>query len=327
MAGSIHRIGGQRQGGGCGLKIIDIKKKKWDNLRKIESSIIGHLGKKGILYKMKTAKFNYKNIQLHAIKKFRKICFNKIFPIDEELNKLIDVKQIGNKQKKMESHSFIKNPVSQNIFIYLIEYLISFSRQWFGLEDMKILDWGCGKGHISYLLNKRNVTVISCDLEVDNADSAFGQYVPIIENGNIEVVPLKHPYKLPFENDSFDVVLSFGVLEHVQNDFESLCELRRILKPHGLLFCFYLPYVYSYTQKIARIRGSNYHDRLYNKRKIEELLQKSNMELLDVWHRAIFPKNSVKLPLYHLFEKVDAFICSNTPLKHFATNIEFVAYK
>jgi len=57
------------------------------------------------------------------------------------------------------------------------------------------------------------------------------------------VAPLMHkPFvacdatRLPFENDSFDAVWSVTVLEHVPDPETALEEMRRVLKPGGLLF-------------------------------------------------------------------------------------------
>lgn len=42
---------------------------------------------------------------------------------------------------------------------------------------------------------------------------------------------------LPFADGSFDLVLSFHVLEHIPNDAAAMRELCRVLKPGGLLIC------------------------------------------------------------------------------------------
>jgi SAM-dependent methyltransferase len=189
------------------------------------------------------------------------------------------------------------------------------------------LDWGCGKGHVSYLLQKQGLQVISCDVMNNSGDSAYGQTVPIIDTFGINIVPLTHPYQLPFNDNSMDIVLSFGVLEHVTNDLASLQEIERILKPNGLFFCFDLPYVLSWTQKIAHMRGNYYHDRLYSRKSICQLLNLSGLSLLDFWHRQLLPKNSIRYVGYRFWETVDQVLTEYTPLRYFATNIEFVAVK
>lgn len=227
-----------------------------------------------------------------------------------------------------DSHAFLRNPTSQNVYLYLTSYVQAFSEYWFkkSLSELKILDWGCGKGHISYLMREMGAEITSCDVRGAD-DSSFGQNTPIIEKVSIDIIPLEHPYILPFKDTSLDIVLSFGVLEHVPNHLQSLQEINRILKPSGLFFCFFLPYHLSWTQRLAHLRGDFYHDRLYSKKMVKNLLEQSKLELVDIWHRQLLPKNSISYTNYHKFEFIDQWLTERTPLKYTATNIEFVACK
>ena len=228
----------------------------------------------------------------------------------------------------VDSHAFLRNPASQNVYLYLTNYVRAFSEYWFraSLSKLKVLDWGCGKGHISYLIKEMGAHITACDVRgVD--DSSFGQNTPIIEKASINVLPLEDPYILPFKDTTFDIVLSFGVLEHVPNHLASLQEIHRVLKPSGLLFCFFLPYYLSWTQRLAHLRGDFYHDRLYTKKMVKNLLLQTKLELIDLWHRQLLPKNSISYTNYRTFELVDQWLTERTPLKYTATNIEFVACK
>src|ERR1022692_4090848 len=91
--------------------------------------------------------------------------------------------------------------------------------------DLSILDWGCGKGHVSKLIRDLGPKHLdSCDLLSDSGDSTFGQEAPIIKRFSIPVMPLQHEYVLPYDSASFDALLSVGVLEHVANERASLAE-------------------------------------------------------------------------------------------------------
>jgi SAM-dependent methyltransferase len=191
---------------------------------------------------------------------------------------------------------------------------------------LSVLDWGCGKGHVSKLLRDLGPgSLRSCDLASDEEDSAFGQDTPLIREFNIPVTPLDHEYKLPYPDATFDVVLSVGVLEHVANDLASLAEIGRVLRPRGMFFCFNLPTSLSWTQKLSHMRGNLYHDRLYDERHIREMLSLVEFDLLDLWYRQMLPKNSVHYPMFRLWERIDQFITFYSPLRVFATSIEFVA--
>jgi 2-polyprenyl-3-methyl-5-hydroxy-6-metoxy-1,4-benzoquinol methylase len=256
-----------------------------------------------------------------SVSKKRKESFNKNYELDRDLIKLVE---------HSKSNSFLVNPPIHTVYLYLVDLVVELSKEWFQKEPMqiKVLDWGAGKGHISYLFKKQNFDLKSCDVyDTEAHDSTFGQDTPIIEKCNIQIDPLTHPFKLPYDNESFDVVLSFGVLEHVPNHEESIREISRVLRKDGLFFCFHLPQPLSWTQKIQRMKGDFYHDRFYDKSTVNNLSQLAGLEVLDVWSRALFPKNTINYPLHKMIEKLDLFITEYTPLKHFATNIEFVATK
>jgi SAM-dependent methyltransferase len=250
--------------------------------------------------------------------KLRRQAFATRLPLDSRLVELA---------RRTTSHFFLTNPASHNSYLYLLHYLKAFSEARFRKKSccLRILDWGCGKGQCTYLLRHLGFKVVSCDVERNADDSTFGQETPIITKENIQVIPLRDTVKLPFESESFDIVLSMGVLEHVENDLESLREIGRILKSQGLFFCFFLPFVGSWTQYVMRSRGDNYHDRLYTKAKVNSLLRETGFELEDIWHRQLFPKNSVRYPMYHAFESLDQALVRFTPLRYLATNLEFVA--
>jgi SAM-dependent methyltransferase len=255
------------------------------------------------------------------VRALRKEVFSKDWPLDEEIREIAT---------SLPSHGFLANPSSQYLYIYLTRFVKVLAEEHFGgpFHDLSILDWGCGKGHVSKLIRDLGPRCLdSCDLLSEGGDSTFGQEVPIIKQFIIPVEPLRHEYVLPYPSSSFDVILSVGVLEHVANERASLAEITRVLKPRGLFFCFFLPTKLSWTQQVSRWRGVNYHDRLYTGGRIREMLSGVGLELLDIWYRQLFPKNSVTYPNFRLFERIDQFITENTPLRYFATNIEFVSVK
>ncbi len=259
-------------------------------------------------------------------KSIRRTSFRQKHTLNEEIMRLA---------QQEKNHAFLANPPILLIYTYLVNYMQQMAGAWFNpANGLKILDWGSGKGHITFLLQEAyqgtNTEVVSCDIadsELAHDDSSFLQNTPIIRDKNIQVVPLNHAYQLPFSDNSFDVVISMGVLEHVPQDQNSLHEINRILKPNGLLFCFFLPYQWSWTQQLAHLRGNYYHDRLYGKQQVQQMLATSSFRLLDMWHRQLFPKNSVQYPYYSRFEYLDQWLCQYTPFKYLATNVEFVACK
>jgi ubiquinone/menaquinone biosynthesis C-methylase UbiE len=145
----------------------------------------------------------------------------------------------------------------------------------------RILDWGCGFGQVSALMLAAGLDVVAFDFapDVDGPTTAALERYPEIE---AHLSP--DPVVLPFDDDSFDTVLSCGVLEHVQDPDASLEEIRRVLKPFGTFFVTNLPNRFSYTERLARLLGRYYHGRLpddlvYTKRTVRALLERHSFEL------------------------------------------------
>jgi 2-polyprenyl-3-methyl-5-hydroxy-6-metoxy-1,4-benzoquinol methylase len=143
-----------------------------------------------------------------------------------------------------------------------------------------VLDWGCGWGQVTDLLRKRGVDVVSYDYwEGKPPHTVQLELFP-----EITVHVSGEPVKLPFSDDHFEVVLSCGVLEHVQEPEASLAELHRILRPGGRLFVYKLPNRFSYLEAIARAMGLYYHgklqhDRVYDRRRVFELIPRSGFRI------------------------------------------------
>src|SRR5882672_856726 len=112
-------------------------------------------------------------------------------PCDEPRRNACDGCFLSRIAREHPSHAFLRGS-SQGLYIRQVEFLsllldATFSRP---RSTIKVLDWGTGKGHVSYLLRQRGFTVLGADLRRPAGDSAFGQDTPIIAAENAEVVPL-----------------------------------------------------------------------------------------------------------------------------------------
>ncbi|MBM3247926.1 MAG: class I SAM-dependent methyltransferase [Candidatus Omnitrophica bacterium] len=112
------------------------------------------------------------------------------------------------------------------------------------LSDKNILclECGCGTASTSVYFASKGVKTIMLDASISALKIASenfsnhnlkGEFV----NGNMEC--------LPFADDKFDLVMSFGVLEHFENMSLAIKEMVRILKPDGIFFAAVSPKKYS----------------------------------------------------------------------------------
>lgn len=95
-----------------------------------------------------------------------------------------------------------------------------------------ILDFGCGSGRFVKELNEQGYNVFGCDIKIDTENDVQQK------KGMIRAIDLD-PYRLPFDDKTFDFIYSFSVFEHVQNYSESISELARVLKPNGICYHFF----------------------------------------------------------------------------------------
>ncbi len=94
----------------------------------------------------------------------------------------------------------------------------------------RVLENGCGVGMYAERLAQVGGQVIGLEYDLERAAQAH-QKVACIVNAAGEA--------LPFPQDSFDLILSHEVIEHVQDDAQAVREMIRVLRPGGrlVLFC------------------------------------------------------------------------------------------
>jgi SAM-dependent methyltransferase len=147
----------------------------------------------------------------------------------------------------------------------------------------RVLDWGCGYGQVTALLLEQGLDVVPFDYREELSEPTVA---PLERYPAIEAHFSPDPVVLPFEDASFDTVLSCGVVEHVQDPDSSVDEIRRVLRPNGTFYVTNLPNRYSYTEKVARVLGHYYHgqlpdDRVYNRRSAFDLLERHGFDVVE----------------------------------------------
>jgi SAM-dependent methyltransferase len=193
-----------------------------------------------------------------------------------------------------------------------------------------VLDWGCGYGQVTWLLQRRSINVLSCDAEKRAAIDA----IPQLASLPISYTP--DPVRLPYNSESFAAVLSVGVLEHVPDLKGSLAEIHRILQPGGLLFLLMFPNRFSWAEWLGTRRGISAHAEKFTFRQTEELLQEHGFAVEKKWRRNLLPRNLTALrpslkslygKYYRQIEAVDRALCRIPPVSWFSGVLELIAKK
>ena len=106
------------------------------------------------------------------------------------------------------------------------------------VQKPKVLDYGCGTGLFLSVLKKINfkADLFGCDVSHKMLHEATlrwqGSPPPKLNLLDSEV--------LPYENDTFDLVIACCVFHHIPSSFRSnVCEeIARVIKPNGMFFIF-----------------------------------------------------------------------------------------
>jgi ubiquinone/menaquinone biosynthesis C-methylase UbiE len=192
----------------------------------------------------------------------------------------------------------------------------------------RVLDWGCGYGQISDMLLRRQVAVTS--FEYRGPDSPDAE-VPLGHYPHIRAYISSDPVKLPYEDASFDAVLSCGVLEHTGNQEANLDEVGRVLKPGGRFYVYKLPNRFSYLEWIARRLGLHYHgsesgDMLFTVAQTREMFRRHGYEVLEIRRANMLPLTVGAVQrIAPLWWALNRLLARLPALNLLATNVELVA--
>ncbi len=103
------------------------------------------------------------------------------------------------------------------------------------IRGLKVLEIACGMGALSFWLNRQGAEVWSADFASEAVEMTrkligahFPEAAPRVVQADFQ--------NMPFENDSFDVLVSCETLEHLPAPHKGLSEAYRVLKPGGRFY-------------------------------------------------------------------------------------------
>lgn len=101
-------------------------------------------------------------------------------------------------------------------------------------ENSKILELGCGNG-VLWQMNKQAVKE---NWDITLSDYSEGMIQDSKKNINIEKIKYEiiDIQNIPYEDESFDIIIARHMLYHVPNIDKALSEVKRVLKPNGKFY-------------------------------------------------------------------------------------------
>ena len=161
--------------------------------------------------------------------------------------------------------------------------------------DDHVLDVGAGFGRHVYECARRGARVVALDYADDEVIETRDTLDAMVADGQIHVDRLTGVVQgdataLPFPDDTFDVVITSEVLEHIQDDVAAIAEMVRVLRPGGR-FAATVP---SWSPEVVNWKLSDeYHApkapgghlRIYTRTELRAKLRSAGLDV-DGYHRA-----------------------------------------
>lgn len=142
-------------------------------------------------------------------------------------------------------------------------------------SGLEILDVGCGAGNMIHHLSRYgNVRGLEVDVRPVREARLRGYHVDLHD--------ATQPY--PFENNTFDLVTAFDVIEHVDDDLAILREAQRTLKSGGHMAITVPAFMllWSHNDEI------NDHRRRYTARELRTKLQNTGFKVKRITYNQFF---------------------------------------
>lgn len=130
--------------------------------------------------------------------------------------------------------------------------------------NLKILNVGVATGATTIMLRQFGEVT---SVEYDQSCCAF-----LKEKVGIDAIQASIS-DLPFEDNTFDIVCAFDVLEHVSDDQTSVKEIKRVLCEHGLCFITVPAFMFLWSTH----DDVNHHYRRYTMKQLLEILKRQDL--------------------------------------------------
>lgn len=127
-----------------------------------------------------------------------------------------------------EIMAIIRRFTAANHAAYLLPYI---------RPGMRVLDFGCGPGTISVSLAAAAAPAEMHGIDMEESQVELARAVAQAENLDNALFQVGDVTDLPFEDEYFDVAHCHNVLMHVPDTMAALNEVKRVLKPGGIIGC------------------------------------------------------------------------------------------
>lgn len=161
------------------------------------------------------------------------------------------------------------------------------------------LEIGCGAGDLCATLNKMGYQVKGIDSSEEAIQLCRELHKDVCQTGSLSFV-CESIYDI---TDTFDIILMFEVLEHIEDDRAALLRVRDLLRPDGQI----LLSVPAHESSFGPSDICAGHHRRYDRARLLKLLEESRFEVQILW--------SYGVPLANMTEKIRNVVQANAPVQ------------
>ncbi len=254
-----------------------------------------------------------------------------------------DIKQVIKEHAKKEGKGVYRTAnVSSNLNWLRIKRQIKEVCRYIP-KNAKVLDLGCGRGHNTLMLklSRPDIKIIGISPISSNQWKIYKRKNCVFRIGN--------GLNMEFKNNTFDVVVSFGVMEHLREDYvrnfgkrefrneelKFMQEVFRVLKPKGVSIVANLPNKYSWSEFLTRLLKLRFHINRYTKKQIENLMKNAGFKDVKIRREFFIPAQVYKVSkfgakflnkYYRFFDNIDRLL-NKTPLNIFSQSYFIICKK
>lgn len=156
----------------------------------------------------------------------------------------------------------------------------------------KAIDIGAGQGRHSFEMFRRGAEVIAFDMSESDMSDVGEMFDAMMAEGHVPAsakarAEVGDALRLPYSDNSFDVVLMSEILEHIPTDEGAITEMARVLKPGGVAAVTVPRY---WPEKVCWALSDEYHEvegghvRIYKASELAGKLKGAGLEVTGTDH-------------------------------------------
>jgi len=163
-------------------------------------------------------------------------------------------------------------------------------------KGKKILDVGCGSGYLLKAASNQGLETYGIDISEEGVKVAQR----ISPNSHIQVCSGED---IKFEDETFDYIISIGVIEHFLDINKGVSEMKRVAKKDAKL-CIIVPNINFLLWKLKKQKGTEQQDineTLLSLKQWKRIFEKQGLKIESIHQDKWFARGSLKNRIFWKF--------------------------